>query len=104
MFIVINCTTLLVGSIEALNNLYTLMYYICAVKQNYVFCIIHNIYTEGSINTGCSLSIVFIFEDVKIYSRLRFHQCLYWPFTAFPRCQCVYTKLHARTARWQVDH
>jgi len=33
-----------------------------------------------------------------------FDQCLFWSFAAFPYCQCVYTELRARSARWQVDH
>ena len=47
--------------------------------------------------------ILCFFEDYRIYSRLWFHRCFYWPFTAFPRCQCVYTEINARSARWQVD-
>ena len=36
------------------------------------------------IHTGCSLNIVFFFEDFKIYSGL-------WCLSAPPRCHCVYT-------------
>ena len=37
-----------------------------------------------------------LFEDFRIHSKLWVHQ---WPFVTFPRCQCLYNRLHTRTAR-----
>ena len=42
-----------------------------------------------SLGTGCSLNIVF-FSKILKYSRL-------WPFSVFPRCQCVYTHQAGKT-------
>ena len=45
-----------------------------------------------------------VFEDIKLYSRLWFQQCSYWPFmAAFPRCQCVYTHKAGRTPALQQN-
>ena len=42
-----------------------------------------NIMSQNVKITGCSLNIVF-FSKILKFSRL-------WPFSVFPRCQCVYT-------------
>ena len=40
--------------------------------------------SRAKVHTGCSLNVVF-FPKILRYSRL-------WPFSVFPRCQCVYTQ------------
>ena len=45
--------------------------------------------------TGCSLNIVF-FSEIFKYSGL-------WPFSVFPRCQCVYTHQAGRTPALQQN-
>ena len=45
--------------------------------------------------TGCSLNIVF-FPKILKYSGL-------WPFSVFPRCQCVYTYQAGRTQALQQN-
>ena len=38
-----------------------------------------------------------VFSKILKYSGL-------WPFSVYPRCLCVYTRLHAWIARCQVEH
>ena len=44
------------------------------------------------LDTGCSLIIVFFFEDIKIYSKL-----------CFPMLSVCVHRTSCRAARWQVD-
>ena len=53
------------------------------------------IYKCVHIDTGCSLNIVF-FPKILKYSGL-------WPFSVFPRCQCVYTHQAGRKPALQQN-
>ena len=62
-------------------------------KANNIKLEMNKIYVP--VDTGCSLNIVF-FPIFKKYSGL-------WPFSVFPRCQCVYTHQAGRTPALQQN-
>ena len=55
----------------------------------------HRVWGTEEDNTGCSLNIVF-FPIYEKYSGL-------WPFSVFPRCQCVHTHHAGRTPALQQN-
>ena len=62
-------------------------------RKIYIFCSSCNFV----LTTGCSLNIVFFPKILKYYGL--------WPFSVFPRCQCVYTyqagRKQALQQNWQ---